>query len=199
MPNSALIHDLTDSAPPRLKRGLIEAHRKLSDYYYKSDASPYYLLAALLDPRIGYESLRRDFADEPDLLDSVDASVRHVRTRLDTLYPGKTTAPVVSIPAPPMASSSRVHFRTSPQKPNFTRLYQQFGRQPVDEIDTFIKLAQEDFENCDPIAWCSRDFIGLHETFWQYRRLSAETISTLMIVKQHLKSARTAIDELAAM
>ncbi|KAJ6573135.1 hypothetical protein DFH09DRAFT_916226, partial [Mycena vulgaris] len=43
-----IIHDLSDSAPPRLKRGLLEAHRKLSDYYYKSDASPYYLWAACM-------------------------------------------------------------------------------------------------------------------------------------------------------
>jgi hypothetical protein len=39
-----------------------------------------------------------------------------------------------------------------------------------------------------------RDTLSLRRS-----RLSAETISTLMIVKQHLKLARTAIDELAAM
>ncbi|KAJ6482727.1 ergosterol biosynthesis ERG4/ERG24 family-domain-containing protein [Mycena sanguinolenta] len=146
-----------------------------------------------------------------------------MRTRLDALYQGKTTAPVVTTPAPPIATSSRAHFRTSPQKPNFTRRYQQSGRQPVDEIDTFIKLAQEDFENCDPIAWwyarrfqfprlyrLARDVLAIpgsavaverifSDTLSLRRsRLSAETISTLMIVKQPLKLAHTAIDELAA-
>ncbi|KAJ7173031.1 hypothetical protein C8R43DRAFT_873887, partial [Mycena crocata] len=41
-----VIRDLPASAPTRLKRGLFEAHRKLSDYYYKSDESPYYTWAA---------------------------------------------------------------------------------------------------------------------------------------------------------
>jgi hypothetical protein len=127
----------------------------------------------VLDPRIGYESLRRDFADEPDLLDSLNASVRHMRTRLDTLYQGKTTAPVVTTPAPPIPSSSRAHFRTSPQKPNFTRRYQQSGRQSVDEIDTFIKLPQEDFENCDPIAWWYARRFQFPRLYWLARDVLA--------------------------
>ena len=38
-----IIRDLPDSVPPSLKQGLTDAHRKLSDYYYKIDTSPYYL------------------------------------------------------------------------------------------------------------------------------------------------------------
>ncbi|KAJ6600075.1 hypothetical protein B0H10DRAFT_1825056, partial [Mycena sp. CBHHK59/15] len=41
-----ILRNLPNSAPTRLKRGLFEAHRKLSDYYYKSDDSPYYTWAA---------------------------------------------------------------------------------------------------------------------------------------------------------
>ncbi|KAJ6606693.1 hypothetical protein B0H10DRAFT_1719977, partial [Mycena sp. CBHHK59/15] len=37
-----ILRNLPNSVPSRLKRGLLEAHRKLSDYYYKSDDSPYY-------------------------------------------------------------------------------------------------------------------------------------------------------------
>lgn len=40
------IHDLPLSTPSALRSGLIEAHRKLSDYYHKSDESPYYTWAA---------------------------------------------------------------------------------------------------------------------------------------------------------
>ncbi|KAK6984731.1 hypothetical protein R3P38DRAFT_2467438, partial [Favolaschia claudopus] len=40
------IHDLPISTPSALWNRLIEAHRKLSDYYYKSDASPFYTWAA---------------------------------------------------------------------------------------------------------------------------------------------------------
>lgn len=41
-----ILRNLPSSVPSRLKRGLLEAHRKLSDYYYKSDESPYYTWAA---------------------------------------------------------------------------------------------------------------------------------------------------------
>jgi len=37
---------LPDTAPPGLRHGLMNAHRKLSDYYYKFDESPYYVWAA---------------------------------------------------------------------------------------------------------------------------------------------------------
>lgn len=40
------IHNLPLSTPLALCNGLIEAHRKLSDYYYKSNKSPYYTWAA---------------------------------------------------------------------------------------------------------------------------------------------------------
>ena len=40
--------DLPDSAPHQLTNGLIEAHTKLSDYYYHSDESPYYTWAACM-------------------------------------------------------------------------------------------------------------------------------------------------------
>jgi len=38
-----ILSDLPDTASPSLKKGLMDAHLKLSDYYYKIDASPFYL------------------------------------------------------------------------------------------------------------------------------------------------------------
>ena len=38
-----ILSDLPDTALPSLKKGLMDAHLKLSDYYYKIDASPFYL------------------------------------------------------------------------------------------------------------------------------------------------------------
>jgi hypothetical protein len=38
-----ILSDLPDMALPSLKKGLTNAHLKLSDYYYKIDASPFYL------------------------------------------------------------------------------------------------------------------------------------------------------------
>jgi hypothetical protein len=40
------IRELPPATPSALRNGLIEAHRKLSDYYYKLDESPYYTWAA---------------------------------------------------------------------------------------------------------------------------------------------------------
>ena len=41
-----ILRSLPDSVPPRIKLGLTDAHRKLSDYYYQFDASPFYIWAA---------------------------------------------------------------------------------------------------------------------------------------------------------
>jgi hypothetical protein len=38
-----ILRDLPNTASPSLKKGLTDAHLKLSDYYYKIDASPFYL------------------------------------------------------------------------------------------------------------------------------------------------------------
>ena len=38
-----ILSDLPDTVSPSLKKGLMDAHLKLSDYYYKIDASPFYL------------------------------------------------------------------------------------------------------------------------------------------------------------
>jgi hypothetical protein len=41
-----ILRKLPNSVPPRIKLGLTDAHRKLSDYYYQFDASPFYTWAA---------------------------------------------------------------------------------------------------------------------------------------------------------
>lgn len=42
---SILTH-LPNSTPPEIKKGLTDAHLKLSDYYYKFDESPFYIWSA---------------------------------------------------------------------------------------------------------------------------------------------------------
>src|SRR5277367_2949055 len=41
-----ILRDLPNSVSPRIKLGLTDAHRKLSNYYYQYDASPFYTWAA---------------------------------------------------------------------------------------------------------------------------------------------------------
>jgi hypothetical protein len=40
------LSSLPPGSPPELVEGLTKAHRKLSDYYYKYDHSPFYIWAA---------------------------------------------------------------------------------------------------------------------------------------------------------
>ena len=43
-----ILRDLPNSVSPKIKLGLTDAHRKLSDYYYQFDASPFYTWAACM-------------------------------------------------------------------------------------------------------------------------------------------------------
>ncbi len=43
-----ILTSLPDSMAPEIKQGLTDAHRKLSDYYYKFDASPFYIWATCM-------------------------------------------------------------------------------------------------------------------------------------------------------
>ncbi|KAF8992769.1 hypothetical protein BDQ17DRAFT_1456193 [Cyathus striatus] len=42
----AALCTLPDTSPPQIKKGILNAHRKLSDYYYKFNQSPFYTWAA---------------------------------------------------------------------------------------------------------------------------------------------------------
>jgi hypothetical protein len=44
------LHSLPDSTHTLLRQGLLNAHRKLSDYYRKFDESPYYTWASRTSP-----------------------------------------------------------------------------------------------------------------------------------------------------
>jgi hypothetical protein len=41
-----ILRNLPNSVSPKIKLGLTDAHRKLSDYYYQYDVSPFYTWAA---------------------------------------------------------------------------------------------------------------------------------------------------------
>ena len=43
-----ILRSLPNSVSPRIKLGLTDAHRKLSDYYYQYDVSPFYTWAACM-------------------------------------------------------------------------------------------------------------------------------------------------------
>ena len=49
---SSILRELPDSAPLQLRTGLVEAHTKLSEYYFRSDESPFYTWAARKCPKL---------------------------------------------------------------------------------------------------------------------------------------------------
>ncbi|KAJ7605042.1 hypothetical protein DFH06DRAFT_1068052, partial [Mycena polygramma] len=84
------LRELPINTPSVLRNGLVEAHRKLSDYYYKFDQSPHYTWAALIDPRISYEGLRSDFEGDDELTDHFKAAAARLDYHFKTHYANKT-------------------------------------------------------------------------------------------------------------
>jgi hypothetical protein len=95
-----LISTLPSSADPALKAGLVNAYRKLSDYFTKFDGShntahgPHLSTSLLfpdaltsphtvLDPRILYEALLKDYADDADLLGDLEISRATLETHFE--------------------------------------------------------------------------------------------------------------------
>ena len=94
------------STLPRIKASLLEAHRKLSDYYYKYDQSPFYTWAAcmfsdlhlsryqkpshnvfpVLDPRISYKGALQGYAGDPDLLAYLESTKDLLHTHFEKYY-----------------------------------------------------------------------------------------------------------------
>ncbi|KZV59355.1 hypothetical protein PENSPDRAFT_723249, partial [Peniophora sp. CONT] len=83
------VRALSESTPQVLKQELIAAHTKLSDYYYKSDASPYYTWATLLDQRISYTGLKNDFEFDYDLTEHLEESKQKLHAHFLKKYAGR--------------------------------------------------------------------------------------------------------------
>ncbi|EJD06388.1 uncharacterized protein FOMMEDRAFT_75886, partial [Fomitiporia mediterranea MF3/22] len=68
------LQTLLPDTPTSLKLGLKNAHGVLAEYLYKFTTSLYYLWAALLDPRISYSRLREDAGSDTILLDLIESA-----------------------------------------------------------------------------------------------------------------------------
>ncbi|KAK0460355.1 hypothetical protein IW261DRAFT_1428926 [Armillaria novae-zelandiae] len=116
-----ILRELPDDIAPQIKTGLIEAHCKLSDYYYKYDESPLYTWAAFLDPRVSYEGMLDDYADDETLLKYLESAKMSLRLHFHLHYANKSGQKVQ--PAPSVTLAPRIGQLPSlgsPQKINFT-------------------------------------------------------------------------------
>ncbi|KAF5376117.1 hypothetical protein D9615_007777 [Tricholomella constricta] len=217
----SILRSLPDTVDVKIKTGLIEAHRKLSDYYHKFDESPFYMWSALLDPRISYEVMKDDYANDFTLAAYLEESKEDLATHFHNHYAGKHTAP--SQPSAPLLStpSSSSH---SPQK-NFVARFQRKTKAFVrDELAEYYKLTQdpEDFMKCNPVQWWTAHRAQFPNLFWLARdiltipgsavaverifsggrdtislrraSLHPETIRVLMLVKKRLHLARAQVN-----
>jgi hypothetical protein len=106
--------------------------------------APFFLV---LDPRISYEGVCEDYANDQDLLEYLESSklllhthyIQHYSSHADSL--SQSTNPIQS------ASDE------SPSKVNFTSRYKKKDTMLRDELDKYFKLPCEDFDLCSPLEW----------------------------------------------
>ncbi|KAK0234625.1 hypothetical protein EDD85DRAFT_955453 [Armillaria nabsnona] len=166
-----ILRNLPDSVSPQIKNGLVKAHHKLSDYYYKFDESLLYTWAAhkftlsygrqitdcvvVLDPHISYEGMCNDYVDDESLLEYLEGAKSSLHQHYQKYYANKTTT------RPQTQTSGNVHgnrlgrlsSQGSPQKMNFTSHLSNKPKCVTDELEEYFKLSPEDYDSCDPIKW----------------------------------------------
>ena len=182
------LRSLPDSTSSLIKDGLLVAHQKLSEYYYRFDLSPYYVWAAceshlifhlslsvdlclseVLDPRILYEGLKTDYAQDADLL----ADLEKAKSALHTFYHDNYSTFTSSTDKHSQSVTTPVIQNRSPQKVDFTARYKRTNRWVSDELEDYFKLGQEDFDACRPLDW----WLGRRAQFPNLYRLARDILA----------------------
>ncbi len=163
-----ILRSLPDDISPRLRSGVIAAHDKLSEYYYKYDESPLYTWAArmcsflfsicllincllVLDPRISYEGMRDDYTGDHLLANYLEDAKRDLYNHYNTHYANRVPSTSLLTALTP---TTAILFKPqgSPQKLDFTSRYRK-KTAVVNELTAYFNLPQEDFGSCSPVKW----------------------------------------------
>ncbi|KAF8172192.1 hypothetical protein K438DRAFT_1981638 [Mycena galopus ATCC 62051] len=119
------------------------------DGFWSWQLMRYYNWATLLDPRISYDSLREDYADDDVLLSHLEYSKLDSQTHHDIHYAPR--AAILSSPTPPAPDGG------SPQKFNSTNRYTKRGggTSTSDELAEYFRITSvpEPFDRVDPLQW----------------------------------------------
>jgi hypothetical protein len=100
-------------------------------------------ILAVLDPRITYEGLKLDFANDPILLADLEKSKSLLRKFYNENYA-----------ASPARSEDINNVRPNPSHTSdFTARYEAIIPDVVDELEEYIKVKRKDFRKCDPLRW----------------------------------------------
>ncbi|KAJ6550101.1 ribonuclease H-like domain-containing protein [Mycena capillaripes] len=168
------IKNLPISMPSVLQNGLLNVHHKLSDYYYKMDQSPYYTWAAFLDPRILYEGLKSEFQHNDELMEQLKTD----KAALEAHFNYRQGLQGPTIPIQGILQERKFH--------NSRNTWQSRFQVPI----------TTPFPSGSAVA-VERIFSGGRDTISLRRAsLKPDTIRTLMMVKQRLRLARKAVQEI---
>ena len=110
-----------------------------------------FILLSVLDPRISYEGMKVDYADDLTLSAHLEESKSNLFDYFNANYANTIPAPSslasTSVQPAPMALAVG-----SPQKA-FTARYRRKEKTSTNELEEYFKLPAEDFDTCNPIHW----------------------------------------------
>ena len=122
----------------------------------------------MLDPRISYEGLKADYAEDADLLTNLEKA----KSMLHTFYHDNYSSFTSSTDKNP-STTVLVMQSGSPQKADFTARYKRTNHQVTDELEDYFKLGQECFDMCRPLDW----WWGRHAQFPNLYRLARDILA----------------------
>jgi hypothetical protein len=121
-----------------------------------------------LDPCISYDALKDEFKDDADLKPFLEEARLDLNAYYIAYYRKGFAAhsPTPSADTSTQSTTPHRHSAAMPASPqkNFTACFRK-PRMPIDELEEFWRLPQEDFNTCDPIQWwlgCKSSFPDLY-------------------------------------
>jgi len=102
----------------------------------------------VLDPRISYEGVCKDYVQDPDLLTYLESLKSMLHTHYIKHYSSHTSSLSQST-----GNSIQSTADESPTKVDFTSRYKKKDALLHDELEEFFKLPHEDYDMCKPLEW----------------------------------------------
>ncbi|KAL5497681.1 hypothetical protein ACEPAH_2612 [Sanghuangporus vaninii] len=202
------ILELPQSILLQLKNGLINAHKKLAEYVFLFNQSPYFLWASLLDARISFSGMRKNAKGNDQLIGIVQTAQSTLQDHFEAYY------------AADNSSACNLTQTSSSDKsiPDYTHLFMTSqSSSKSEELNEYFMMRQEkSWIDGDPVKWwaaCCAQFpflsrltrdihcipgsaVAVERIFSSGRdtialrraRLKAGTIGDLMVLKHALKT-----------
>jgi hypothetical protein len=101
----------------------------------------------VLDPRIFYEGVQQDYANDSGLLEYLEEAKSALHTHFTLNY--STHVPSLNADATGPTSTTA----DGSSSLNFTSRYKKKDHVACEELDEYFKLPREDFDTCKPLQW----------------------------------------------